>query len=266
MEALLYLRTKVHEIVNHADPDEAREFENLARVLLPATQSNLPKLATSNPYDGPKAHDSQAPAPEAGNGVPAEPGPEHFLASPELGFGGPIARPAGASFPPPASPSTDDDEPPSAIDEGELHRAVTRSLLGHDASESYRSFTPPPAPVLQNQVPIRYPRGSSVIPVILPPTSVTSHPPSSTPPIVPVAVRQRGPAVRQPAPEPEDAFTVQYGGFQDPMSRTSEEWRLRYAMYQALLIFLDPEAKEPQDSIGDMISHDHHPEDAPRWY
>ncbi|KAG8978010.1 hypothetical protein FRB90_008596, partial [Tulasnella sp. 427] len=252
VEALEYLRTKVHETFDDHNPQESEQYRKLMWELTSGSLLSRPSLPPKEVHEG----FAIRPGPELAASKPsqnstASAGSHHATVSPDPHYTpvmtGPIAQAAGSSFPPPPSPTKDQDPMSGSGFEGS---ALARGLAILADPEDRRSYTPPPAPIMQPQpIPIR----AATLPVQLPPQADGSM---TARPVIPPPTRVPTP----PSPQPEGPPPV------EEALLSEEQFQGRLELFKDLMQFVDPKAKEPQTDLLDFVSRDHHTEMETRWY
>lgn len=260
VEALEYLKTRVHETFDDGDPQESERYRKLMWEITSGSLLSRQTLPPSDAYDG--ASLPLVPVPAA-PGILANPitppsamslNGSSAMASPEMqhttAMTGPIAAAAGSSFPPPPSPTKDRDPMSTNGASGVEGTALARELAVLTDPEDRRSYTPPPAPVMQPQpIPIR----ATTLPVQPRPQPDT---PTEEAPIIIPPTRIPTP----PSPGPEGPPPV------EEAMLSQEQFQGRLQLFRELTEFIDPQAKEPQTDLLDFVCRDHHSDVETRWY
>lgn len=215
-------------------PSDAYDGASLPLVPVPAAPGIL-----ANPITPPSAMSLN------GSSAMASPEMQHTTA-----MTGPIAAAAGSSFPPPPSPTKDRDPMSTNGASGVEGTALARELAVLTDPEDRRSYTPPPAPVMQPQpIPIR----ATTLPVQPRPQPDT---PTEEAPIIIPPTRIPTP----PSPGPEGPPPV------EEAMLSQEQFQGRLQLFRELTEFIDPQAKEPQTDLLDFVCRDHHSDVETRWY
>ncbi|KAG8965710.1 hypothetical protein FRC03_000250 [Tulasnella sp. 419] len=275
VEALTYLQTKVHEAVDHEDEDEDETFRSLLKYLLsippespledspldkstnladdsvahqaasvyntyrqPSEHTNIlshpvypglseePRSSSPINLDSPEVNNSALPASSAiSSRVGSTQGSDSSFPSPIPDFNQPIARAIGDSFPPPPSPAGDmDPELPYGrprpsrrwnSHEMDIHRGFRR------ITSPYRSSPPPPAPIMQyRSLPSAVSRSVSHITDLASTNGETDADP---------------------------------GDKAEPPNIPDSPFRDRRRLFDELMCFIVPEAKEPPKDVTELL-------------
>ncbi|KIO19557.1 hypothetical protein M407DRAFT_30790 [Tulasnella calospora MUT 4182] len=260
VEALEYLRIKVHETFNDDDPKESEQYRKLMWEITSGSLLSRPTLPPLDAYDGallPVAPGSAPPETTANLATPPSTKPlndSSAMVPPETqnppAMAGSIAPATGSSFPPPPSPTKNKAPMSDSEVAGVEGTALARELAVLTDPDDRRSYTPPPAPIMQPQpIPIRaatllvQPKSEADVamedaPIIIPPTRIPTP----------------------PSPEPEGPPPV------EEALLSEEQFQGRLQLFRELMAFIDPQAKEPQTDLLDFVSRGHNSEMETRWY